>query len=91
MRVTLACLDFVDTPRAASDKGKEKRLPVRRCAELIVKAGAHDLMEAWISYQPILLLLYLMQYVPSLVFYILNKFGPKRVSSYNQGSSKKLE
>ncbi|KAG0578827.1 hypothetical protein KC19_4G052300 [Ceratodon purpureus] len=89
VRVTLACPGPIDTPRAASEAGEaklEKRLPVRRCAELIVQAGAHDLMEAWISYQPILLLLYLMQYVPSLVFYVINKVGPKRVTSYNEGS-----
>lgn len=90
VRVTLACPGPIDTPRAESEAAEqklEKRLPVRRCAELIVQAGAHDLMEAWICYQPILLLLYVMQYLPALGFYVVNKFGPKRVKSYSEGSS----
>jgi dehydrogenase/reductase SDR family protein 7 len=89
VRVTLACPGPIDTPRAASEAAEqklEKRLPVRRCAELIVQAGAHDLMEAWISYQPILFILYVMQYVPALAFYVINKVGPKRVKSYAEGS-----
>lgn len=89
VKVTITCPGPIDTPRAASEsaeEGLEKRLPVRRCAELIVQAGAHDLMEAWISYQPILCLLYVMQYLPALGFYILNTIGPKRVKSYAEES-----
>ena len=60
---------------------------MKRCAELIVQAGAHDLMEAWISYQPILFVLYVMQYLPALAFYIINTVGPKRVTSYQSDGS----
>lgn len=85
VKVTLACPGPIEV--AGGEKSKDKRLPARRCAELIVQAGAHDLMEAWISYQPILLLLYVMQYLPALAFYVVNKVGPKRVKSYSEGNS----
>jgi len=85
VKVTLACPGPIEV--AGAEKQTDKRLPARRCAELIVQAGAHDLMEAWISYQPILLLLYVMQYLPALAFYVVNKVGPKRVKSYSEGSS----
>lgn len=90
VKVTLTCPGPIDTPRAESESTEqklEKRLPVKRCAELIVQAGAHDLMEAWISYQPILFLLYVMQYLPALAFYIINTVGPKRVTSSTDGTS----
>jgi dehydrogenase/reductase SDR family protein 7 len=86
VKVTLVCPGPIEV--SGSQVGqKDKRLPARRCAELIVQAGAHDLMEAWVSYQPILLLLYVMQYLPALAFYVVNKVGPKRVKSYSEGSS----
>ncbi|KAG0589904.1 hypothetical protein M758_1G054200 [Ceratodon purpureus] len=88
VKVTLACPGPIEVSGSENEAAKkDKRLPARRCAELIVQAGAHDLMEAWISYQPILLLLYVMQYVPALAFYVVNKVGPKRVKSYTEGSS----
>lgn len=85
VKVTLACPGPIEV--SGPEKQTDKRLPARRCAELIVRAGAHDLMEAWISYQPILLLLYVMQYLPALAFYVVNKVGPKRVKSYSEGKS----
>ena len=89
VKVTLACPGPIEVSGSENDveKKKDKRLPARRCAQLIVQAGAHDMMEAWISYQPILLLLYVMQYVPALAFYVVNKVGPKRVKSYSEGTS----
>ncbi|XP_024372034.1 uncharacterized protein [Physcomitrium patens] len=89
VKVTLVCPGPIEV--ASSETGEQKKLdkrvPAQRCAELIVRAGAHDLMEAWVSYQPILLLLYVMQYLPALAFYVINKVGPRRVKSYAEGSS----
>ena len=86
VHVTLVCPGPIEVA-GGENKQLDKRLPARRCAELIVQAGAHDLMEAWISYQPILLLLYVMQYLPALAFYVVNKVGPKRVKSYQSDGS----
>jgi len=47
VKVTLACPGPIEV--SGSEKQLDKRLPAQRCAELIVRAGAHDLMEAWIS------------------------------------------
>lgn len=60
---------------------------MEKCAELIVKAAANDMREVWISTQPVLLMLYLMQYFPELGFAVIDRVGPKRVKAYKEGAS----
>jgi dehydrogenase/reductase SDR family protein 7 len=43
--------------------------------------------EVWISTQPVLLMLYLMQYFPVLGFAVMDRVGPKRVKAYKEGAS----
>jgi dehydrogenase/reductase SDR family protein 7 len=62
-------------------------MSVEKCAELIVKAAANDMREVWISKQPVLLMLYLMQYFPQLGFAVMDRVGPKRVKAYKEGAS----
>jgi len=89
IKVTVACPGPIDTPRPSQpgEKKLEKRLPVPRCAELIVKAGAYELGEAWLCNQPILTFMYFMQYCPFIGFFVINKLGPKRLKSYKEGGS----
>ncbi|KAJ0644743.1 hypothetical protein HanOQP8_Chr16g0615811 [Helianthus annuus] len=46
-----------------------------RCAELTLVAASHGLKEAWISYQPVLAVMYLVQYMPSVGFWLMDKFA----------------
>ncbi|RID64591.1 hypothetical protein BRARA_E03517 [Brassica rapa] len=63
----------------------EKRVSSERCAELTIIAASHNLKEAWISHQPELLVMYLVQYMPSLGLWLMDKkwnglqVGGKRV------------
>nr|XP_024367032.1 dehydrogenase/reductase SDR family member 7-like isoform X2 [Physcomitrium patens] len=89
VKVSVVCPGPINTPRHESETSEEfleKRVTVQRCAELIVRSGGHDLMETWICLQPILFLLYVMQYLPALGFFVINLIGPKRVKSYNNPS-----
>uniref|UniRef100_M4ET66 Ketoreductase domain-containing protein n=1 Tax=Brassica campestris TaxID=3711 RepID=M4ET66_BRACM len=51
----------------------EMRVSSERCAELTIMAASHNLKEAWISYQPVLLVMYLVQYMPSLALWLMDK------------------
>ncbi|KAF2910416.1 hypothetical protein DAI22_11g098200 [Oryza sativa Japonica Group] len=57
----------------------EKRVPVERCAELTIVAATHGLKEAWISYQPVLGVMYLVQYMPTVGLWLMDKVGAKRL------------
>ncbi len=62
----------------AAKTDKEKRLRVDRGAYLVCKSAYWRLDETWISTQPVLFLLHLAQFLPSVSSYIINKVGPKR-------------
>ncbi|XP_076928337.1 uncharacterized protein LOC143592275 isoform X2 [Bidens hawaiensis] len=85
IKVTVVCPGPIETSNApdtstSSQKGlKEKRVSAERCAELTLVAASHGLKEAWISYQPVLAVMYLVQYVPSVGFWLMDKVGPRRV------------
>nr|VDC76567.1 unnamed protein product [Brassica rapa] len=51
----------------------QKRVSSERCAELTIIAASHNLKEAWISYQPVLLVMYLLQYMPFRGFWLMDK------------------
>ncbi|XP_047091837.1 dehydrogenase/reductase SDR family member 7-like isoform X2 [Lolium rigidum] len=59
----------------------EKRVSVERCAELTIVAATHGLKEAWISYQPVLAVMYLVQYIPTIGYWLMDKVGAKRVDA----------
>jgi dehydrogenase/reductase SDR family protein 7 len=64
----------------------KKRVSATRAAELIAAAAYYKLDEAWIAFHPVLLMGYLMQYIPSFGMKVLKKIGPGRVALLRDGS-----
>ncbi|KAL2958732.1 hypothetical protein AAZX31_18G224900 [Glycine max] len=62
----------------------QKRVPSERCAELTIIAATHGLKEAWISYQPVLAVMYLVQYMPTIGYWVMDKIGKSRVEAAEQ-------
>ncbi|VVA96313.1 unnamed protein product [Arabis nemorensis] len=85
IKVTVVCPGPIETyngtgtSTSEDKKSPEKRVSSERCAELTIIAASHNLKEAWISYQPVLLVMYLVQYMPFLGFWLMDKVGGKRV------------
>ncbi|KAL0452256.1 UNVERIFIED_CONTAM: Dehydrogenase/reductase SDR family member 7 [Sesamum latifolium] len=85
IKVTIVCPGPVKTSASteastSEQKGSgEKRVSAERCAELTIIAASHVLKEAWISYQPVLAVLYLVQYMPMVGYWLMDKIGEKRV------------
>ncbi|ESQ49768.1 hypothetical protein EUTSA_v10021121mg [Eutrema salsugineum] len=85
IKVTVVCPGPIETSNGTGTstsedkKSPEKRVSSERCAELTIIAASHNLKEAWISYQPVLLVMYLVQYIPPLGFWLMDKVGGKRV------------
>ncbi|KAI8032303.1 Dehydrogenase/reductase SDR family member 7 [Camellia lanceoleosa] len=90
IKVTVVCPGPIKTssvPEAstAGQKGfSEKRVSSERCAELTIIAATHGLKEVWISYQPVLAVMYLVQYMPTIGFWLMDKIGAKRVEAAAQ-------
>ena len=64
----------------------KKRVSAVRAAELIATAAYYKMDEVWIAYHPVLLMGYLMQYIPQLGMKVLKKIGPGRVAQLRDGS-----
>ncbi|KAK6137812.1 hypothetical protein DH2020_028437 [Rehmannia glutinosa] len=90
IKVTVVCPGPVKTSTSseASTSGQkgssEKRVSSERCAELTIIAASHGLKEAWISYQPVLAVMYLVQYMPTVGYWLMDKIGEKRVAAAAQ-------
>ncbi|KAK6791643.1 hypothetical protein RDI58_010724 [Solanum bulbocastanum] len=78
IKVTVVCPGPVETPNPRTGS-TERRVSSERCVELIIVAASHGIKEAWISYQPVLAVMYLMQYMPSVGYWLMDKIGEKRV------------
>lgn len=63
----------------------KKRVSVKVVAHLVAKAAYHRMDECWISNHPILLMGYLVQYLPKVAMRLLKKIGPGRVKQFNDG------
>lgn len=72
--------------QAATGMSK-KRVSTARAAELITRAAYHCLDECWIANHPVLLLGYIMQYVPWLGMLVLKRVGPARARALRDGKS----
>ncbi|XP_008800597.1 dehydrogenase/reductase SDR family member 7 isoform X2 [Phoenix dactylifera] len=87
IKVTVVCPGPVETSKVsgASSSGQsdssEKRVSSERCAELTIVAATHGLKEAWISYQPVLLVMYLVQYMPTIGYWFMDKIGANRLDA----------
>jgi len=60
-----------------SMNASDKRMTAERCAELSLVAIANKIPESWICFKPVLTLLYVSQYMPSLAKAGLRLLGPK--------------
>ncbi|EOY09703.1 NAD(P)-binding Rossmann-fold superfamily protein [Theobroma cacao] len=87
IKVTVVCPGPIETSNgsgATTSRTKfssEKRLSAERCAELTIIAASHSLKEVWISYQPVLAVMYLVQYMPTIGFWLMDKVGGRRVEA----------
>ncbi|KAK7394641.1 hypothetical protein VNO78_15174 [Psophocarpus tetragonolobus] len=82
IQVTVVCPGPIETSNNAGSKvPSEKRVSSERCAELIIIAATHGLKEAWISYQPVLAVMYLVQYMPTVGYWLMDKVGKNRVEA----------
>ncbi|XP_052199855.1 uncharacterized protein LOC127806532 [Diospyros lotus] len=90
IKVTVVCPGPINTSTAlhvstSGEKGSsEKRVSSERCAELTIIAATHGLKEVWISYQPVLAVMYLVQYMPTIGYWLMDKIGGKRVEAAAQ-------
>ncbi|XAR65793.1 Carbonyl reductase (NADPH) [Bertholletia excelsa] len=89
IKVTIVCPGPIKTSStaevSATAKGfSEKRVSSERCAELTIVAASHGIKEAWISYQPVLAVMYLVQYMPTVGYWLMDKIGAKRVETAAQ-------
>lgn len=62
------------------------RLRPEVAADLICRAAYHGLDECWIAGHPVLLIGYLMQYLPWVGMKVLKRVGPGRVRQLRDGS-----
>ncbi|EMS65866.1 Dehydrogenase/reductase SDR family member 7 [Triticum urartu] len=80
IKVTVVCPGPIETPvssgatSSSQRHSSEKRVSVERCAELTIVAATHGLKEAWISYQPVLAVMYVVQYMPTIGCWIMDKW-----------------
>lgn len=79
IKVTIVCPGPVKTEKDIEYDDSEKPVPVERCVHLIITAASHGLKEIWISKQPVLLAMYLVQYMPAIGYWIMDKVGGDRV------------
>jgi len=74
-------------PGASTAADAAARLAVPRCAALTLDAAGHGVREAWLGRHPVLALLFVAQFAPSLAAGLLDKVGPKRVRAMREGAS----
>ncbi|KAK6911754.1 Short-chain dehydrogenase/reductase SDR [Dillenia turbinata] len=81
IKVTIVCPGPIETYNGTGSGSTERRVPAERCAELTIIAASHGLKEAWISNQPVLAVMYLVQYFPTIGFWLMDKIGAKRLEA----------
>ena len=60
-------------PVAAREEDQKNRMTSDRCADLILAAAFYGVDEAWISPHPVLLFLYLFQFLPRLGYRLMRQ------------------
>lgn len=90
IKVTIVCPGPIETSNGfgSTTSGKkgtfERRVSSERCAELTIIAATHGLKEVWISDQPVLAVLYLVQYMPTVGYWLMDKIGGNRLAAAAQ-------
>ncbi|XP_033105349.1 dehydrogenase/reductase SDR family member 7-like [Anneissia japonica] len=79
----------IDQPAIKQDMGVGERdqrsiMSTDRCAHLTVVAMANNLDEAWVSRQPVLLFMYLSQYIPSAFLWMFKRSANKRIEDFRK-------
>eukprot|EP00892_Ulva_mutabilis_P004882 jgi/Ulvmu1/2766/UM014_0224.1 len=69
------------------ESGQSKKVPMDRCCELVSRAAAFGVQEAWIARHPVLLVGYLCLFFPIAAEWLIKKVGPKRMRALQQGKS----
>ena len=74
------------TTTSTNNKPSRLKMPVQRCARLLLRAIQHRRSgEYWIATQPLLTLLYMNNWFPGLVRFLTDRVGPKRVDLWRRG------
>ncbi|KAJ4721609.1 Dehydrogenase/reductase SDR family protein [Melia azedarach] len=85
IKVTVVCPGPIKTSNGtgstSSKAFSDKHVSSERCAELTLIAATHGLKEVWISNQPVLAVMYLVQYMPTIGYWLMDKIGGKRVEA----------
>ncbi|KAK8949404.1 11-beta-hydroxysteroid dehydrogenase-like 4A [Platanthera zijinensis] len=85
IKVTVVCpgpiRTYTTSGAGSSHSGSCKYVSSERCAELTIVAATNGLKEAWISDQPVLLVMYLVQYMPTVGFWLMDKIGGNRMEA----------
>jgi dehydrogenase/reductase SDR family protein 7 len=88
IKVTVICPGPIETSNGTGPTSLEKtpseRVSAERCSELTIIAASHGLKEAWISYQPVLAVMYLVQYMPTIGYWLMDQIGGNRVEAAAQ-------
>ncbi|XP_059440180.1 uncharacterized protein LOC132172660 isoform X1 [Corylus avellana] len=90
IKVTVVCPGPIETSndsgiKTSEKKGSsEKRVSSERCAELTIIAFTHGLKEVWIAYQPVLAVMYAVQYMPTFGYWLMDRIGGNRVEAAAQ-------
>ncbi|KAK7243208.1 hypothetical protein RIF29_37998 [Crotalaria pallida] len=85
INVTVVCPGPIETSKNSGAKvSSERRLSSEKCAELTIIAATHGLKEVWISNQPVLAVMYLVQYMPTIGYWLMDKVGKNRVEAAAQ-------
>ncbi|GAV58060.1 adh_short domain-containing protein [Cephalotus follicularis] len=87
IKVTVVCPGPIETLNGSGETSggnSGKRVSSERCAELTIIAATHGLKEVWISYQPVLAVMYLVQYMPTIGYWLIDKIGGNRVEAAAQ-------
>ena len=80
------CDDPSGAPLGEPTEADVVRMPAARCARLMAAAIHAKLPEVWLAPQPILLYMYIAQYLPSLYLALSPVVGAKRVEAFLRGS-----
>ncbi|XP_077228355.1 uncharacterized protein LOC143861308 [Tasmannia lanceolata] len=79
IKVTVVCPGPIETSNGTGASSSEqsassgKRVTSERCADLTIIAATHGLKEVWISNQPVLAVMYLVQYMPTIGYWLMDK------------------
>ncbi|XP_039126489.1 dehydrogenase/reductase SDR family member 7-like [Dioscorea cayenensis subsp. rotundata] len=88
INVTVVCPGPIATkPLFKGTNSAEKPVTTDRCVHLIITAATHKLKEVWIANQPVLSVMYLTQYMPTLGLWFLDKIGSNRVEFAQTGGN----